>query len=71
MPLSPTMPIMNRVAMIEDALARVLHRDSVLRVEATTSQGDRAVIVVVDGPASVVVHHYDLYALARELEVLL
>lgn len=68
--LRPDMPIAQRIAILEDALAEVLDIDGTMSVERSSSDGDRAVYVV-DGPYCDRRVGHDLYAIARELERLL
>lgn len=60
--------VIERTAIIEDALARVLHRDSTLEVR---HDGGERYLWVYDGPGDGVFRLHPLWTLARELEALL
>jgi hypothetical protein len=69
--LRPDMTIYQRVEVIEEALAKVLNRDSTMSVEQTgPAYRDRGVWVIEDHHSERRVAH-DLYQLALEMERLL
>lgn len=66
-----TASISQRIAMIEDALARVLNRSGSMSVEMGQTASERA-LYVTEGPwDGAGRERHDLYEMARELEVLL
>lgn len=70
MKLTPEMPIPSRIAAIEEALAQILDRGGEMSVEPCEPAGDRAVYVISE-PWSDRRTRFNLYQLAREMEVLL
>jgi len=65
-----TANISQRINMLEEALARVLNRDSSMSVEMGHYPGDRAVYVTDPDWHTGRIGH-DLYQIARDLEALL
>ena len=71
MGLKPDMSIMERIAVIEDALAKVLDRGPEMSVEASEQSGSDMAVWVIEKPYSDVRVGHDLYRIARELELML
>ncbi|MGC9368686.1 MAG: hypothetical protein ACP5DX_04005 [Paracoccaceae bacterium] len=70
MKLRPDMPIRDRIAVIEEALATVLDRDGTMSVERGDQYGERYVFVIGEHGPDIRTGH-SLYEIARELEMLL
>ena len=69
--LSPDMPIWKRIELIAEALASVLDRGPEMSVEATGPSATDLAVYVIRRPFDDGRVAHPIYAIARELEVLL